>query len=258
MLRLILEYDGTNFSGWQVQPNQRTIQQELHKALETILRQSLPLPIASGRTDAGVSAKRQVVTLELGEGKGSLDETSPDLHRRILVGVSSILKNEVSVLSVEVVSDTFHPIRDAVRKQYSYTVWNHPAPPVLMYGRSMHVVAPLNRDRMYEESRALIGEHDFSSFRASGCGAKSPIRELEEIGIEKSGSTVQFRFVGRGFLKQMVRNLVGTLTEIGKEGGESLGTCKEILEKRSRMAAGPTAEPWGLTLDWVEYPEGRL
>ena len=250
-MRLVVEYNGHQFSGWQVQPGQRTVQGELQKALETVLRAPLKAPpMASGRTDAGVSARRQVVTFRS-------DLASEESLHRIQVGVSSILKNELSILKIEEVDDDFHPVRDAIRKRYSYCVWNHPCPPVLTYGSCMHVVAPLAVEPIQEQARSLIGEHDFSSFRASGCGASSPVRVLDKVELERDGDEVHFRFVGKGFLKQMVRNLVGTLLLYGKEETPSK-SIKEILEARDRTVAGPTAEPWGLTLDWVEYSFGRL
>ncbi|NBW39370.1 tRNA pseudouridine(38-40) synthase TruA [bacterium] len=249
-IRLVIEYDGKKFSGWQIQPEVRTVQGELHQALQTVLRsEAVSRPIASGRTDAGVSARRQVVCFEA--------PVEEEMLRKIQVGVSSILKSEVSVLSASFVSDEFHPIHDVMRKQYSYAVWNHPSPPALQFGYVMHVIEPLDIDIMRHESECLIGTHDFSSFRGHGCGARSPVRCIEEITIERRGELVLFEFQGKGFLKQMVRNLVGTLIEYGRRSGK-LQSCREVLESCDRRCAGPTAEPWGLSLDWVEYPEGKL
>ncbi|MGA1191114.1 MAG: tRNA pseudouridine(38-40) synthase TruA [Bdellovibrionota bacterium] len=249
-IRLVIEYDGKRFSGWQIQPQVRTIQGELHAALCTVLRtDQVSRPIASGRTDAGVSARRQVVCFEAPVGV--------EMLHKIQVGVSSILKSEVSVLSASIVADEFHPVRDVVRKQYSYAIWNHPSPPALSFGSVMHVIEPLDIPAMRREASCLIGEHDFSSFRGHGCGATSPVRTLERITIERDGDLVVCEFQGKGFLKQMVRNLVGTLVEYGRQNPKIL-MCKEVLEARDRRCAGVTAEPWGLTLDWVEYPEGRL
>lgn len=249
-IRLVVEYDGKPFSGWQVQPNVRTVQEELHKALKTVLREDIGLPVASGRTDAGVSARRQVVCFKS-------DSIDLENLQRVLVGVSSILKNEVAILAIERVPDDFHPIHMAVAKQYSYRVWNHPSPPVLCYGSALHVTGPISMEAMLREASHLIGEHDFSSFRATGCGASSPVRTVTSIDIERDGNVVEFRVVGQGFLKQMVRNIVGTLLEYGKDP-ERQPSCREVLQAKDRSVAGPTAEPWGLSLDWVEYPEGRL
>lgn len=259
-LRLVVEYNGRNFSGWQVQPGVRTVQGELHRALETVLHVKLPLPVSSGRTDAGVSARRQVVCVRppLGESEFCMTGRSfSDLAYRILVGVGSILKSDLAVLRVDEVGDEFHPIGDVVQKQYSYTAWNHPSPPALQFGFCSHVTARVDLEKMRQAASVLVGRHDFSSFRATRCSAKSPVREVFGIDIEQEGESLVLRFRGKGFLKQMVRNMVGTLFEIGR-GAMGERTMEEILHGKDRSLAGPTAEPWGLMLDWVEYPEGRL
>ncbi|MCI5065267.1 tRNA pseudouridine(38-40) synthase TruA [bacterium] len=249
-VRLVVEYCGEGFSGWQVQPDQRTVQGELHRALEMVTGEALALPVSAGRTDAGVSAKRQVVCC-------TLPRQDEALLRKIMVGVSSILKNEVSILRAEVVPEDFHPRYDALRKQYTYTIWNHPSPPALLYGRCKHVSAPLHVQAMQIQGESLLGEHDFTSFRGSRCGAKSPVRKLESFTVHHRGDEISLEFRGPGFLKQMVRNIVGTLLLYGADPKRT-PSVKAILEARDRKMAGPTAEPWGLTLDWIEYKEGRL
>lgn len=245
-VRLVLEYDGAQFSGWQVQPGQRTVQEELRKALEVVCGAEISNPQASGRTDAGVHARRQVANVVLPEGVPSLF--------KIKHAVSNILKNEVAIVAADVVPDAFHSLRDSVAKQYSYHVFHRPAPPTFDHGYVHHVASPLNIELMQSEARALIGKHDFASFRASGCAAKTTVREIFACGFEFCAPYLVFTISGNGFLKQMVRNILGTLLDIGK--GKLDSDIPSILGSLDRTQAGPTAPPHALFLDWVEYQDG--
>ena len=242
-LKLVIEYNGKNFHGWQRQPDQRTIQEELWRALSIVTRQTISPLRASGRTDAGVHAKGQVVSFKL--------PLSTDLGK-LSRGVSHLLRGEVTVCSAEEVPDDFHPGIDATHKQYSYRVLNRDTPPVLNAHTTWHIPHHLDIERMREEARYLIGEHDFSSFRDSGCTATTAVKTIYDITIEKQGPELIFYVVGSGFLKQMVRNIVGTLTDIGR-GRIRDKTILDILQKRDRRVAGVTAPAHGLTLDWVSY-----
>ncbi|MCB0334023.1 MAG: tRNA pseudouridine(38-40) synthase TruA [Bdellovibrionales bacterium] len=244
-IKLILEYNGQNFHGWQVQPEVRTIQGELHRVLEMCLGQKVRGLTASGRTDAGVHAAAQVVNFHV--------DALPDFGK-LVRSVSSILKNEVAIKDACIVSDSFHAMRDAVRKQYSYHIYYRPHPPVLDYGRVWHISGALDVERMATEAKLLIGTHDFTTFQGSGCGARSTIKTIYESELLVHPPYLTYRVVGSGFLKQMVRNIVGTLVALGRDRyGET--NIEEMLEWKDRRKAAETAQPYGLCLDWVEYSE---
>jgi len=243
-LRLVLEYDGRGFHGWQAQPGVRTVQVELQKVLETITREKELRVIAAGRTDAGVHARGQVAHVSL--------EREIDLNR-LQVSISSIFKNELAVRYLDW-AEGFHSQFDALAKQYTYTIYNSRVPPVFDYGRVWHLARELDIQLMQSQARELIGEHDFSSFRATGCCARNPVREILESEVTYEAPYLRYRVVGRGFLKQMVRNIVGTLIDLnaGKLKHSGIGS---VLEAKDRRAAGVTAQPYGLCLDWVQYAD---
>lgn len=240
-IKMVIEYNGSGFHGWQFQPGLRTIQSELEKTISMVLREPVRVQ-ASGRTDAGVHARAQVVNFEC---KGEVD------LNRLSHSVSNIMRPELSVLSAEFVPLEFNARRDSVSKQYSYQILNRKTPAVLEKGFVWFVACELNIDRMREEAQFVVGEHDFTSFRASGCTARTPVKEIFESEVVADGEHLVYRVVGSGFLKQMVRNIVGTLVGIGKGSvSENMGT---ILEAKDRQRAGVTAPPYGLFLDWVKY-----
>lgn len=242
-VRLVLEYDGRRFKGWQAQPNERTIEVELQKALQTVLRVAVHPIWSSGRTDAGVHARRQVVNFRL--------EEDPDLFR-LSHAVSNILRGELAVVAADIVPDDFHARHSAVSKQYSYVILNRAVPPVLDKGRVWHVARALDVERLKADAAVLVGTHDFSSFRGARCTSRTPVKTIFESEITASGQYITYRVVGSGFLKQMVRAIVGTLVNLNR-GLLGQATMQSILEARSRQAAGITAPPQGLHLDWVKY-----
>jgi len=242
-IRLTLEYDGSCFHGWQKQPGLRTIQGELHKYLELITRERIEVVQASGRTDAGVHARGQVINFHLSE--------EPDLIR-LSQSVSHMLKGEVSVVNAEIVDNDFHSIRNAKLKQYSYYILNRSAPPALDRGKAWFVRAALNMERMENEAESLTGVHDFTSFRATNCNAKTTTREIHSSQIVREGDMVIYRVVGNGFLKNMVRNIVGTLVGFGRRS-DRIDSMREILLAKDRRKAGTKAPAHGLFLDWVRY-----
>ncbi len=242
-IRLILEYNGQNFHGWQVQPDVRTIQGELQRVLEMCLGEKVRGLQASGRTDAGVHAAAQVAHFHV--------DTLPDLGK-LVRSVSSLLKNEVAIKDARVVPDSFHSMRDAVRKQYSYRIYYRPHPPVLDYGRVWHISGPLDVERMCKEAPLLVGTHDFTTFQGSGCGARTTVKTIYESELIVEPPYLTYRVVGSGFLKQMVRNIVGTLVALGR-GRYGDTSVVEMLEWKDRRKAAETAQPYGLCLDWVKY-----
>jgi len=242
-VKLVVEYDGALFSGWQQQPGQKTVQSSLTSALHTFLREPVHPVIASGRTDAGVHARGQVVSFQC--------RRTPDLDR-LRLGVSAILRDEVAILSAELVEDSFHACGKAKNKQYSYIVLNRSSPPVLERGRVWYVHRQLDREAMSAAARTLEGTHDFTSFRAAGCGAPHAVRTIFSSSIEWLPDRCIYRVQGDGFVYNMVRIIVGTLVDIGTHRLRP-GSMSEILTACERSRAGQTAPPQGLYLDWVEY-----
>lgn len=242
-IRLVIEYNGARFHGWQIQPGLRTVEEELGRALRTVLREEVGTLYAAGRTDAGVHARGQVVNFRV--------DSTPDLGR-LARSISSILRGELTVLRAEQVPDDFHSRRSATLKQYRYTIYHRECPPVLDRGRVWYVAGSLDIARMQREALALIGTHDFSSMRGSGCTAKSPLRDIVESEVTWNPPYLEYRTIGRSFLKQMVRNIAGTLVDLGL-GKFGDTTMQQIIEYRDRRKAGVTAPGYGLCLDWVQY-----
>lgn len=242
-VRMVVEYNGEFFHGWQEQPNLKTVYSELKRALKIVLKQDIKGIIASGRTDAGVHARAQVVNFHI-------DNLNMDL-RTLSYAISSIMRYELSVKYIDFAPLEFHATKDSIKKQYSYHILNRPNPPCIEKGLVWHIAKKLNVVTMKSEAKKLIGVHDFSSFRASGCTAKSPIKEIFDININEIDEKIIISIIGSGFLKQMVRNIVGTLVQIGKGHHRDIN---EILEKKNRIYAGPTAPAYGLYMDYVEYP----
>ncbi len=251
-IRLVVEYDGAPFSGWQVQPGQRTVQGVLSTALSTVLRRPIGALHVAGRTDAGVHARGQVLNFSLEI------PSDQELHlSRVAHSVSELLRGEVSVLYADEVAPMFHARTSAVCKQYSYRMVVRDRPLVLDKAHAHLLRSSINIDRMIAEAPSLVGTHDLSSFRASDCRALDPVREILESELVFEAPYLVYRVVGRGFLKQTVRAVVGTLIKLGKGSETEAGaqTLKSIIAARDRRVAGVTAPPQGLVLDWVHYPE---
>ncbi len=242
-IKLTIEYDGSAFCGWQEQPEQRSIEAELKRAISTVLREDIRVVYASGRTDAGVHAKGQVVNF--------FCSASPDLFR-LRIGVSSVLRDELSVLSAEIMPDDFHARHSAVSKCYSYTILNRDTPAVLERGRVWFVPEKLNLELMHQAASELVGLHDFSSFQATACQAKSAEKNIFESGFQVQGELLIYRVVGSGFLKQMVRSIVGSLVDMGR-GVLDAESMTKIIEAKDRRRAGMTAPAHALCLEWVRY-----
>jgi len=241
-LKLTLEYEGTAYHGWQVQPNGLTIQE----VVETVLRRltgDRPKVVASGRTDAGVHAEGQVAHFHT-DSLLSCDA----LHK----GLNALLPDDIVVRQVEEVPDLFHARFSAEGKTYRYVILNRPFPSVFERNRCRHITRPLDVGAMERAARFLIGRYDFSAFRASDCCARHPIREIRDLKIVRTGEWIRLFLSADAFLKHMVRNIVGTLIEVGR-GKTAPEQVKEILEGRDRTKAGPTAPAMGLFLQSVAY-----
>ena len=242
--RLILEYDGTDFEGWQVQPGEhRTVQGTLASALERVTGDRARV-VGSGRTDSGVHAEGQVASIRL---TADLD---PDRLRAALNGV---LPRDVAVRVVEPAPDDFDARRAALGKLYRYAVWNGPIRSPLRERYWLCLRRPLDLAAMRRAAVDLEGTHDFASFQAAGSDVATTERSLRRLDIEGgTGGPVVLGFEGSGFLRHMVRNLVGTLLEVAS-GKRAPDGMPALLAARDRRRAGPTALPHALTLVRVDY-----
>jgi tRNA pseudouridine38-40 synthase len=243
-VKLTVEYNGSGFSGWQEQPGQRTIQRELLQTLKTVTRQEVLELTASGRTDSGVHSRGQVISFKTAADCRNL--------KKIAYGVSSLMRDELTVLDAILMPDNFNARFSAHIKQYSYRIFKRQTSPILDKDFVWHVPATLNLDLMKNSAAALVGEFDFTSLRSSDCCAKSAVRTIQESELIENGDELIYRVVARSFLKQMVRNIVGTLVALGssKISGVSI---LDLIEARDRNKAGMTAPARGLCLDWVRY-----
>ena len=239
---LILEYEGTAYHGWQVQKNGLAIQEVVGKALSRITNTKTTV-LSSGRTDAGVHAEGMPAHF-VTESKMSTGEFQ--------LALNSIFPHDITVKEVRKVPMAFNARGSAKRKLYRYTILNRDFPSALSFRRSWFIPHKLDFAAMRRAAKYLKGEHDFTSFRAGNCNAKSPIRTMDRVELFKQNGFLQFEFEGKGFLKHMVRNFVGTLVYVGKKKFPAK-QVKTILEAHNRRQAGPTAPAEGLCLIKVEY-----
>jgi tRNA pseudouridine38-40 synthase len=247
-IALGLEYDGTDFLGWQFQPHGRSIEGALNAAVASVAGEPAAVH-GAGRTDAGVHALQQVA---------HFDTAASRTARQWLLGINSNLPPDIAIRWVREVSSEFDARRSALRRRYRYAILQQPARPALERRRVWWLREPLDCAAMSAAAQAWLGEHDFSAFRAAGCQAKSPVRHVIAIAITRrprgEGALVTFEFTANAFLQHMVRNFVGTLAEIGR-GALPASAAAELLAGRDRTAAGVAAPPAGLTLVDVAYPE---
>ena len=243
-IKLVLEYDGTNYHGWQSQAGsgKRTIQETLEQALSLLTHEKESL-VSSGRTDAGVHALGQVANFKT-QSAIPAAAWAPALNR--------LLPPDIRVLVSEEASSGFHARYSAKTKTYLYRIFNRRAPTSLYRNYAWHINLPLNIHRMRRAAIVLLGKHDFSSFRSSGCGARSPVRTVKSMVIRKNRDFIELWIEADAFLQYMVRNITGTLAEVGL-GRFSPDDVKYILESKDRTAAGKTAPPQGLYLVRVDY-----
>ena len=250
-LRITLEYDGTDFSGWQRQAQgERTVQGCLEGALAELAERGGPpvTVMGSGRTDAGVHAQGQVASVTLAT------RLAPAELRRAL---NAKLPPDMAVLDVALAPEGFDARRSATGKCYRYAIWNGAERSPLRARRYAFVPLALDLAAMQQAAAALVGEHDFAAFQAAGSEVAHTTRALRRAEVAgEPGGEVQLEFEASGFLRHMVRNLAGTLIEVG-QGRRSVASVGELLAARDRRLAGPTAPARGLTLLWVAYPHAR-
>jgi len=243
--RMTIAYDGTHYSGWQIQPNAKTIQEEIETALLTFMKEPITV-VGSGRTDAGVHAHGQVAHFSTSK---TIDPY------RFLLSINSILSRDIRVKDVEEVPDDFHAQYSATGKIYHYNLYlnNVQDPFERLY---QHLVyQKIDLDLLKKAANCFVGTHDFSSFandQTKGSAARNPIRTIKRIDVVGEGKKVRLEFEADGFLYKMVRNITGTILEAAR-GKRSIDEIKEILEVRDRRKAGIAAPPRGLFLVKVHY-----
>jgi tRNA pseudouridine38-40 synthase len=243
--KLTLEYDGTQTLGWQRQQDGPSVQEYMERVLETLSGHHSEVA-AAGRTDAGVHALAQVAHIDFDK---PLDSWK---IREAFNANLRLLEAPVTVLNVEPVPNTFHARFSATGRGYIYRILNRRAPSVLRQNRVWWVPVELDVEKMRQGAQYLLGHHDFTSFRAVACQAKSPIKTLDKLDIDKQGDEIVFTVEARSFLHHQVRNMVGTLKTVG-EGKLQPEDIKTILEAKDRRRAGVTAPACGLYLSKVTY-----
>lgn len=240
---LTLEYDGTDFAGWQLQRNRRTVQDVVERALAELLGEPVRLHSA-GRTDAGVHAR----------GMPAHFFTSRDLPLQAFRdGLNRLLPDDVAVTAVCEVPTGFHARFAASRKWYRYTIDRRSVRSPLRRRTSWQVRTPLDLSAMRDAAGLLVGEHDFAAFRTSGCAAMTTVRRLEQVELTEEGALLHIDVHGSGFLRSMVRRLVGTLVQVGT-GKRPAAEVAALLANQPGVRGGPTAPPQGLCLMAVSYP----
>ncbi len=243
--KLVLEYDGTPFVGWQAQENGRAVQDALEDAIQAFCGERLRVQCA-GRTDAGVHATHQVVHLDLGR------DWPTDTVRDAVNAKLRLAAEPVAVLSAATVPDGFNARTSATARHYLYRILNRRPPAVLDRDRTWPVPRPLDAAVMHAAAQGLVGRHDFSTFRAAECQATSPVRTLDRLDVERLGDEVRIRASARSFLHHQVRSMVGTLALAGA-GRLTPEAVRAALDARDRRRCGPMAPSSGLYLVGVDY-----
>jgi len=252
-IKLLIEYDGTAYHGWQIQKEGDTLQGILEDRIAKVTGGQSRL-IGASRTDAGVHALGQVAAFRTGSG------LEPATIKKAL---NAVLPRDIRILTVSEADDSFHPREDAVQKSYFYIIANQRQSSVFLFRYAWLVIQQLDPASMIKAAQVLQGEHDFSSFMGTGSDVQSPVREIISLSIERlesidfmtaalNGNFIKIRIEANGFLRHMVRNIVGTLAEIGR-GRIPSEKMEDILESRDRKLAGQTASANGLFLERIIY-----
>jgi tRNA pseudouridine38-40 synthase len=243
--KLTVEYDGSGYAGWQRQDNGPSIQQSMEEAVFRFCGEEARVH-GSGRTDAGVHAIAQVAHVDI--------EKDTDAHTVREALNAHMREEQIVVTEAVAVSDDFHARVSAVERSYLYRILNRRPRPALDAGRVWHVPLPLDVTVMHDAAQVLVGRHDFTSFRAAMCQAKSPVRTLDELRVTRAGDEIHIHARARSFLHHQIRNFAGTLELVGA-GKWTAADVASALDAKDRSAAGPTAPPDGLYLVSVKYPE---
>ncbi|MEG0371276.1 MAG: tRNA pseudouridine(38-40) synthase TruA [Clostridium sp.] len=241
-IKLIIEYDGTNYCGWQRQKYGVSVEETLEKVIIDLVQEDIEI-IGSSRTDSGVHARGQVATFKT---------NSRILARKFPLAINSKLPKDIVVVSSEEVNMDFHPRRSSKGKQYSYRIFNRRIDPALMRNSYAHIKYELDIDKMKAAARYFVGKHDFSSFKSKGGSGKGSVREIYNLNIIKDGDYITIIVEGNGFLYNMVRIIAGTLIDVGR-GRIPYDSIEDIINSKNRQKAGITAKAKGLYLEKVYY-----
>jgi tRNA pseudouridine38-40 synthase len=243
--RLLLEYDGTPFQGWQRQANGPSVQAALERAFHACSGEAVNV-VGAGRTDTGVHALGQVAHVDLGR------RWAPE---RLVGALNFHLRPApITVLETRETEPDFHARFSCTCRRYLYRILNRRTPPALERDRVWHVPVPLDTERMHVAAQSLVGRHDFTSYRSSECQSPSPVKTLDGIHVARDGDLIECHVWGRSFLHHQVRNIVGTLKPVG-EGKAPIAHLEAVLEARDRAAAGQTAPASGLFFAAAEFGE---
>lgn len=244
-IALGIEYDGSQFFGWQRQKHEpSTVQEKLENALSFVANHDVSV-VCAGRTDTGVHGMGQVV---------HFDSDAVREDKAWIYGGNAKLPNTISIKWAKVVSDEFHARFSATARSYRYAIYNHPIRPAIGMTHLTWNYRPLNLAAMQEASQCLIGEHDFSSFRAVGCQSKSPQRQVMSLALYRRDRLIIMDIKANAFLQHMVRNIAGTLMAVGS-GKMPVGWVEQVLNHKDRTKGGVTAPPYGLYFMAVDYPQ---
>ncbi|MBB3235436.1 tRNA pseudouridine(38-40) synthase TruA [Phyllobacterium endophyticum] len=244
--KLTVEYDGTPYAGWQRQENAHTVQAAIEQAIFRFCGEHVALG-AAGRTDAGVHAMAQIAHVDLTKNWSS-SKVREALNAHLIVAGET-----VGIINVELVQDSFDARFSATGRHYLYRIVNRRPPAPLEAYRAWWVKKPLHAEAMHEAAQRLIGTHDFTTFRATQCQSKSPVKTLDYLSVSRNGEIIEIRASARSFLHNQIRSFVGTLNEVGC-GRWDADDVTAALEARDRKACGPVAPPYGLYLVCVDYP----
>lgn len=241
-IKLTIEYDGTNFHGWQKQPDKRTVQEEIENCLSAILKEKVNIN-GAGRTDAGVHAIAQVANFKTDKTIGT---------KELYMAINSIISKDVTILNVEEVPEDFHARKSAKAKHYRYVVNNSKVHSALNMNREYVFKYNINDEVISMASKDLIGRHDFAAFKAAGSDIEDTVREIYDVSINRIGNRVIIDVIGNGFMYNMVRIIVGTLLDIGS-GKLDVCTIKNMIETGDRTLGGQTVPACGLYMVEVLY-----
>ena len=241
--KIKIEYEGTPFVGWQFQKNGQSVQEVLQRAIFNFSKEKVVVT-GAGRTDSGVHALAQVAHFDL---KKKIK------RKNLLPAINQNIGNKpITVLKINKANKKFHARFDAKKRTYQYTIINRQSPLALQKNKAWHIRKKLDVKVMKKGARLLLGTHDFSTFRASSCGAKSPIKTMEKISIKKNKEKITLKFTSKSFLQQQVRSMVGCIKYLG-EGKWSLDTFKNSFKSKNRTKCAPPAPACGLYLAKIKY-----
>ena len=241
--KIVIEYDGTPFVGWQFQKNGLSIQEVLQEAIFNFSNEKV-IVTGAGRTDSGVHALAQTAHFDL---KKKIEK------KKLLPGLNQHIRNKpITILKIKKINKKFHSRFDAKKRTYLYLIVNRQSPLTLQKNKAWHIRKKLNIEAMKKGVKLLLGTHDFSTFRAASCGAKSPIRTIEKVLLKKNNDRIIIKFTSRAFLQQQVRSMVGCIKYLG-DGKWNLDDFKKSFKKKNRLKCAPPAPACGLYLEKIKY-----